>query len=181
MLKIIFLISVIFLSFLIFLPKPVESGDPSVNVIIQNFQFSPSTLTIAPGTTVTWVNNDSISHTTTADNMSAAESWDSGTINSGQSYSKTFNQAGVYTYHCNIHTYMKGTIQVVAGGQPVTVTTTPLPTSVPSAQLPRTGTSLIAYLSIGLMVLGLKIIKFGRMVIDRGKAQALWEKRRFKL
>ncbi len=174
MLKIFFLISsLVFLSFLTFLPQQVSSDDPAVTVTIQNFQFSPPTITVTPGTTVTWVNNDSASHTATADNMSAAESWDSGTINPGKSYSKTFNQGGVYTYHCNIHTYMKGTIQVGA------VTFSPMPDA--SNQLPRTGTPLVAYLSIGLMALGLKIIKFGRIVIDRGKAQSLWESRRFRL
>lgn len=78
------------------------------NVTIQNFQFSPQSITVAAGTTVTWTNRDSVSHTVTGDNGGPASSQ----IATGQSYSYTFATPGTYTYHCTIHPMMKGTVIV---------------------------------------------------------------------
>lgn len=86
--------------------------------------------------------------------MSAAESWDSGPIAPGQSFSKTFVQPGTYSFHCNIHTLMKGTVQVVTGQVVAAVTPTPTPTPNPVNQLPRTGLPEDSYLLIGLIPMG---------------------------
>lgn len=77
-------------------------------VIISNFAFSPSELTIKTGDTVAWTNNDSATHTITSDSGGEL----SGNVPQGQAYSHTFNSAGTYAYHCSIHTSMKGTITV---------------------------------------------------------------------
>jgi plastocyanin len=84
----------------------------TMTVSIKNFAFNPPNITVAPGTTVTWVNNDQTAHTSTADDGT----WDSGTLQPGKSFSFTFKQAGTYTYHCSIHPNMTGTITVGAGG-----------------------------------------------------------------
>ena len=84
--------------------NPPASGN---SVSIQGFAFNPSTLTIKAGTTVTWTNEDSASHTITS-----AGFFDSGTIASGQTFSKKFDQPGTYDYICSIHTSMKGKIIV---------------------------------------------------------------------
>jgi plastocyanin len=84
----------------------------TMTVSIKNFAFNPPNMTVAPGTTVTWVNNDQTAHTSTADDGT----WDSGTLQPGKSFSFTFNQAGTYTYHCMIHPNMTGTITVGGGG-----------------------------------------------------------------
>ncbi len=76
------------------------------NVEISGFAFSPSTLTITKGTTVTWTQKDSAPHTVTSG------TFDSGTLNSGQTYSHTFNETGSFNYHCNFHQSMTGTIVV---------------------------------------------------------------------
>jgi len=77
-------------------------------VTIQNFAFSPATLTVKVGDTVTWTNQDSAGHSATADD----NSFDTGIIAQGQSGSNTFTKAGTYTYHCSVHPNMHGTIIV---------------------------------------------------------------------
>lgn len=85
----------------------------SNSVTIQNFAFSPATLSVKVGTTVTWTNQDSTTHTATSDPGTPA-SFDSGNIAQGKSATFTFQQAGTYSYHCSIHTYMKATITVTS-------------------------------------------------------------------
>jgi plastocyanin len=76
---------------------------------ISNFMFSPMSASVAPGATVTVTNKDSVTHTLTA----TGGQFDTGDIGPGQT--KTFtapSKAGTYSYICNIHQYMKGTIVV---------------------------------------------------------------------
>ena len=77
-------------------------------VSIVNMAFTPATITVTAGTTVTWNNNDNITHTVTADD----DSYDSGNIGAGSSFTRTFSIAGTYPYHCTIHPSMKATIVV---------------------------------------------------------------------
>jgi len=84
----------------------VSSGN---NVKINNFVFSPATLTIKVGDSVTWTNNDNTQHTVTSDTGSELAS---STLAKGQTYSHIFNTAGTYDYHCSIHTSMKAKIIV---------------------------------------------------------------------
>jgi plastocyanin len=87
---------------------PTASG--TTEVTIQGFAFSPAALTIKVGTTVKWTNQDSAGHTVTADD----NSWGSGNLAQGSSYTFTFANAGTYAYHCGVHPSMKATITVVA-------------------------------------------------------------------
>ena len=77
-------------------------------VTIQNFAFSPATITIKAGQSVTWTNEDSIGHSATADD----NSWDTGVLPQGKSKSITFAKAGTYTYHCSVHPNMKAEVIV---------------------------------------------------------------------
>jgi amicyanin len=77
-------------------------------VVIENYLYSPETLTVKAGTTVTWTNKDSIGHTVTT----KATLFDSGLLGKGQSYSYTFTQAGSYEYYCIPHPYMVGKVIV---------------------------------------------------------------------
>jgi plastocyanin len=77
-------------------------------VFIRNYAFNPSTITISPGTTLTWENKDLGDHTSSSD----SSVWDSGHISPKSSYTFTFTTPGTYTYHCNIHTSMHGTVIV---------------------------------------------------------------------
>ncbi|MEW5995618.1 MAG: cupredoxin family copper-binding protein [Candidatus Zixiibacteriota bacterium] len=84
------------------------AGGNSVN--IQNYAFSPSSITVSVGTTVTWTNMDAVIHTATS--TGGPTSFDSGNLLQGQSWSYTFSQAGTYTYKCTPHPYMTGTVVV---------------------------------------------------------------------
>ncbi len=83
------------------------SGSNQV-VTISGFAFSPPTLNVAKGTTITWTNNDSTTHTITSDNGI----WDSGDVAPGKTYSRTFDNTGTFPYHCKIHTTMKAQVVV---------------------------------------------------------------------
>lgn len=85
------------------------AGSDTANaVLIASFAFSPSSLTVKVGDTVTWTNNDSASHTVVADDGS----FKSADLGQGASYQFTFKTAGAYTYKCSIHPSMTGTIVV---------------------------------------------------------------------
>jgi plastocyanin len=77
-------------------------------VAIQNFAFSPASVTVKTGTTVTWTNRDQDSHTATA--MSGV--FHSPTLNTGQSYHYTFTTPGHFDYLCTIHPFMTATVVV---------------------------------------------------------------------
>jgi plastocyanin len=80
-------------------------------IMIKNFAFSPATLTIKTGTTVTWMNQDGVPHQIASDPGSVV-AFTSESLENGASYQFTFNQTGTYAYHCTIHPPMKGTIIV---------------------------------------------------------------------
>ncbi len=110
--------------------RPADAASSSVT--IQNFAFSPTPLTVQIGSTVTWTNQDSAAHTTTSDDTSAV-AWGSPALSKGSSYSVTFNQAGTFTYHCDIHPYMQGTVIVQGSGATATTIPTTAPTSAPTS------------------------------------------------
>ncbi len=78
------------------------------NVNISGLAFVPQTLTVSVGTTVTWTNNDSVSHTVTSNDDLFA----SGTIAKNATFSHTFEQKGTFNYHCSIHPSMTGKVIV---------------------------------------------------------------------
>ncbi|MGA9364326.1 MAG: cupredoxin domain-containing protein [Bacteroidota bacterium] len=87
-----------------------SSPPPPNTVVMMNIAFNPGTLTVSKGTTVTWQNNDGITHTSTSDNGV----WDTGNIAGGASKTVTFPTAGTFKYHCAIHgPSMSGTIVVL--------------------------------------------------------------------
>jgi plastocyanin len=73
-----------------------------------NRAYAPDELEVAVGTSVTWMNTDSIAHTSTSN----AAGWDSGIVAPGGSFSFTFPTAGTFQYHCAIHPGMTGTVVV---------------------------------------------------------------------
>lgn len=81
-------------------------------VAISNMAFSPASITVPVGTTVTWTNQDGVAHTVTGDGSNVPSGFGSGNLSNGQSYSFTFATAGTYTYHCSIHPQMTGTVVV---------------------------------------------------------------------
>lgn len=77
-----------------------------------SFAFSPGSLTVHVGENVTWTNNAGTDHTVTSDN--STDPFSSGTIHTGGTYTHEFKLIGTFSYHCSIHTYMTGTIKVIA-------------------------------------------------------------------
>lgn len=71
--------------------------------------FAPNPVTISAGSTISWVNSDSISHTSTSDTNGL---WDSLTITPGGHFEHTFTARGTFTYHCTFHPGMIGTVTV---------------------------------------------------------------------
>jgi plastocyanin len=95
------------------LPSELTPGTPSTalpanQVVIEGFAFKPDTLNILAGTTVTWRNNDSAIHTVTAGD----NSFTSGSLSSGATFSYTFTKTGTFEYHCQIHPSMAGKVIV---------------------------------------------------------------------
>jgi plastocyanin len=84
---------------------PVEK---SSIVNISGNKFDPAELAVDVGTTVTWSNNDSVTHTITGANGI----FNSGDLKSGQNFGYTFNEPGTFDYTCTIHPGMKGTVTV---------------------------------------------------------------------
>lgn len=85
----------------------------AVGVSVEDDFFSPANLTIAAGTTVQWTNNGSNQHTVTSGTGSPDGTFDSGLLNTGKTFSFTFNSVGTYPYYCQVHgTSMSGTITV---------------------------------------------------------------------
>jgi plastocyanin len=77
-------------------------------VSIDNFSFSPQSVEVLAGTTVTWINHDDVPHTI----KDTARQFKSNTLDTDDSYSLTFTKPGEYSYFCGIHPHMVGKIVV---------------------------------------------------------------------
>ena len=89
---------------------PVAAAPALLDVTMPGKLFSPGELDVLTGQTVTWRNSDASTHTVTADD----DSYDSGFLPPGASFSRAFPQTGVYAYHCTIHRFMRGVVRVYA-------------------------------------------------------------------
>jgi plastocyanin len=77
----------------------------------EQYSFQPATLTIPKGAQVVWTNNSDAPHTVTSDTNAFGTT---SNLDEHQTFMATFTTAGTFTYHCAIHTYMKGTITVTS-------------------------------------------------------------------
>jgi plastocyanin len=82
----------------------------AVEVKIDNFSFGPVTLTVAVGTTVTWINRDDIPHTVVSTDDS--KTFKSKVMDTDEKFSFTFSKPGTYPYFCSIHPKMTGKVIV---------------------------------------------------------------------
>lgn len=99
-------------------PSPTSStgggGQAAVTVGgVSTYKFSPGTMTVKVGTTVTWTNGTQAPHTVTSDSGDPA-SFNGSLDSNGSTFSFTFTQPGTYNYHCSVHPYMTATITVTA-------------------------------------------------------------------
>ena len=88
-------------------PTPSAQAD-TTEVRMAGSQFAPLDITVSVGTSVTWINDDSLPHTATATDRS----WSSGNLAPGDRYSRTFAVDGTYPYVCTYHPWMQATITV---------------------------------------------------------------------
>lgn len=90
---------------------PTAPSEPtsSNTIVIKDFSYTPTSVTVAPGTKITVVNQDQAPHTVTTNDKSV----NSGTIEGGQRGEITApSKPGTYPYICTIHPYMTGTLIV---------------------------------------------------------------------
>lgn len=79
-------------------------------IIINDFSYKPAVTTITAGQSIRFINRDQEAHTIT----STSGSFDSAGMDTGATWTHTFAKPGRYTYYCELHPYMKGTIIVVS-------------------------------------------------------------------
>jgi plastocyanin len=90
-------------------------GGPTVNIPSgawdknQNSFYEPATITVGEGSTVSWINGDSVVHTVTSKQQGL---FDSSIIASGQQWQHTFDEEGEYDYYCILHPWMEGKVSI---------------------------------------------------------------------
>jgi plastocyanin len=80
----------------------------AAEIVIDNFTFSPTPLTVKAGTTVTWVNHDDIPHSIVCPDLKVK----SHPLDTDDTFAYTFEQAGTYDYLCGLHPHMHGQVVV---------------------------------------------------------------------
>jgi plastocyanin len=119
------------------------------------YLFGPAKVFVTEGQKVTWANGSDAPHTVTSDSGTELASPN---IGAGVSFSHTFAATGTFAYHCSIHTYMKGTVVVLAAGTSLPPTDT--------VGRPTTGSQPSAVEALGLIALLLGFI-VGRLSLRR--------------
>src|SRR5215204_5022182 len=123
---------------------PAASAQNEMTVSIQDFSFDPDQITVAPGTTVTWVNDGQTPHTVTSTD---GKDLDSATLQPGDSYTFTFedDDAGeTYAYHCSIHPQMTASVKVSGGGEATSSASASMSPSASAAASPTASASASA-------------------------------------
>jgi len=85
-----------------------DAAVENITVRINGMRFEPASITVSPGTTVTWVHESPMPHTISGN----ADGLGSSTLYNGQTYSHTFTKDGLYNYYCGIHPSMTGSVVV---------------------------------------------------------------------
>ncbi len=100
-------------------PSPTTASSPTSTKVVQvkivekngAYSFEPATLTLPKGAQVVWTNSSDAPHTVTSDTNAFGTT---SNLTENKTFMAVFNTAGTYTYHCSIHSYMKGTITVAS-------------------------------------------------------------------
>ena len=88
--------------------KSIAANSPAVEVKIDNFSFTPATLTVKAGTQITWINVDDIPHTVVSEDQSIK----SKVLDTDEKFTFTASKPGTYPYFCSIHPKMTGKVVV---------------------------------------------------------------------
>lgn len=100
------------------------------SVAVKSFAYSPNPVTVWAGGTVTWTNQDPVAH-----DVKFGDGWQRD-LPKGASTSRTFDQAGTFSYSCTLHSGMAGTVVVQAAA--TTTTAAPATTAPPATAPPQT-------------------------------------------
>jgi plastocyanin len=160
-------------------PTRKAHASASASVNMGDFFFSPASVTVAVGDTVSWHNSGQAPHNATADDGS----FRTPDLNNGQSASHTFGSAGTFSYICTIHPNMKGTVRVLSSsggggssgsGSSATGTSEASAVASPGAAgsstaLPSTGMAVG-----GLALVGLSLLAGGLIVRRSGDSRGGW-------
>jgi plastocyanin len=90
-------------------PAGGGGGGGAAEVSMEGIAFEPGEVTVSAGDTVTWTNNDSVAHDVTADDFSSG---DPGGMGVGDTFERTFDEAGTFDYVCTVHPGMEGSVVV---------------------------------------------------------------------
>jgi len=157
----------------------------ATTVYIVNFAYSPADITVPVGTTVTWINQDSVGHTVTEgdpnspkpanlrvfDSSGEASSGKVALMGPGSSWSYTFTTAGTYEYYCIVHPYMIGHVTVTSSSASASNSSTGQGYSdLTNFTITVNGRDIVALGALGIVVLvGLMLIfaRTGRKESDK--------------
>ena len=123
--------------------------------------FSPNPIRITAGSTITWTNSTSVTHTAT----STSGAWDTGDIGAGQTSSAVaFNSPGTFSYRCSIHQSMTGTVIVTAAATTAPAATARPTTTAPLGGLARSGGGSLAIpIGAALALAGIALLAAGAL------------------
>jgi plastocyanin len=91
-------------------PTPAAAAPTTTSIAIKDFKYSPTPATVKVGAKVSVANADRAPHTLT--DRATGRAFDSGTIKTGATGSVTFSKPGTYSYFCEFHPYMRGSVTV---------------------------------------------------------------------
>ena len=91
----------------VYIPSAAVTSDPA-KIVVKDFMFNPTPLTVKAGSTVTWTNMDDEPHTVVSD----TGMFKSGGMDTNESFSYKFDKPGTYHFTCSIHPRMVGTVVV---------------------------------------------------------------------
>jgi plastocyanin len=152
-----------------------SASSNATTVYIVNFAYSPSDITVPVGTTVTWINQDSVGHTVTegdpnSPKTASARVFDSSgegltgkvaLIGPGQSWSYTFTSAGTYEYYCIVHPYMIGYVTVTSASGS-NATQSPGYGQLTNFSITSGGSGIVALSAVGIVILVGLMLVFAR-------------------
>jgi plastocyanin len=146
---IVFALAAVFGLLLLAGPVIAANGSVSIKEADERYAYTPKTVYVNVGESVTWTNDSDAPHTVDSDTGGELES---GNFTEGQTFEHAFNATGTFAYHCDIHDYMKGTVVVLAAG-----VTPPSTNTAPASTAPSEPTwlGIVAIVMAGILAAGL--------------------------
>ena len=136
-------------------PVLAANGSVSIKEADERYSFSPNTVYVNVGESVTWKNDSDAPHTVTSDsgNELASEN-----LAEDNTFDHTFNATGTFAYHCTIHAYMKGSVVVLATGVTPPATET-VQRSAPTQEPAWLGIALLVFAGLAAGALAVRRIR----------------------